>query len=175
MAMAENLGIEEPNAGAIAASPRIRLRQATEADCQVLWEWCNDATVRAHSFESEAISFAEHRRWLARKIADPGCLLFIACNGGAAPLGQIRYDVKDGEAIVSVSVDEHVRGRGYGTEMLRVSAARMFAETNVKAIHAFIKPGNIESLGAFARCGYRMIGSLSLHEQPATHWVLERD
>ena len=175
MAMAENIGLEEHDAGAIAAAPRIRLRRATEADCQLLWEWCNDVTVRAHSFESEAISFAEHRRWLARKIADPDCMLFIACNGGAAPLGQIRYDLKDGEAIVSVSVDESVRGRGYGAEMLRVSAAKMFAETNVKAIHAFIKPDNIESLRAFARCNYRVIGSLRLHEQPATHWVLERD
>jgi RimJ/RimL family protein N-acetyltransferase len=76
---------------------------------------------------------------------------------------------------VSVSVDESVRGRGYGTEMLRVSAAEIFAETNVNAIHAFIKPDNVGSLRAFARCGYRRVGSLSLHEQPATHWVLERD
>jgi len=173
--MAENIGLEEHKIGGTAAAPRVRLRRATEADCQLLWEWCNDALVRAHSFDPETISFAEHRRWLGRKIADLRCVLLIACNGAAAPLGQVRYEVKDGAAIVSVSVDESVRGRGYGTEILRLSAAKMFAETTIKAIHAFIKPHNIASLRAFARCGYRTAGSLTLNEQPALHWVLERD
>jgi UDP-2,4-diacetamido-2,4,6-trideoxy-beta-L-altropyranose hydrolase len=173
--MAANIDLEEHNVSGIAAVPRLRLRRATEADCQLLWEWCNDSTVRAHSFDAQSVTFAEHRRWLGRKIADARCVLLIACNGGAAPLGQIRYDLKDGEAIVSVSVDERVRGSGYGTEMLRMSAAKIFAQTDVSAIHAFIKPDNTGSLRAFARCGYRMIGSLTLQEQPATHWLLERN
>jgi RimJ/RimL family protein N-acetyltransferase len=173
--MAENIGLEEHHVGGTVAAPRVRLRRATEADCQLLWEWCNDAMVRAHSFDSETISFAEHRRWLGRKITDLRCVLLIACNGDAAPLGQVRYEVKDGEAIVSISVDESVRGRGYGTEILRLSAAKMFAETTIRAIHAFIKPENIASLRAFARCGYLTTGSLTLNEHPALHWVLERD
>jgi len=175
MAMAENIGIEEVSIASIAAAPRLRLRRATEADCQLLWEWCNDPVVRAHSFASEAITFAEHRRWLARKIADQGCVIFIGCNGSGTAVGQIRYELRDDAAVVSISVDERVRGRGYGTDILRVTSEKIFAETKLREIHAFIKPDNHASLRVFARCGYRMIGSLTLHEQPALHWILERD
>jgi len=174
MAMAENIGIEI-DVRASAATPRVELRRATEADCQLLWEWCNDPMVRAHSFESEPITFAEHRRWLGRKVVDPRCALLIAASGDGMPIGQIRYDLTDDEAVVSVSVDESARGRGHGTELIRLSAEKIFADTSVKIIHAFIKPGNQVSLRAFERCGYRTIGRLAVHEQPALHLVLERD
>jgi len=174
MAMAENIGVEEVHIGRVAAGARLRLRRATGADCQLLWEWCNDAEVRARSFDSDPITFAEHRRWLARKLADPRCIFFIALNRSNVPIGQVRYDLDDESAVVSVSVDSRIRGHGLGAEIIRRSAEKIFSQTEVHTLNAFIKQGNEASVRAFEKSGYRAVGSVSMRDQPAIHLVLER-
>jgi UDP-2,4-diacetamido-2,4,6-trideoxy-beta-L-altropyranose hydrolase len=173
MGVAENL--VEPGGSACAAAPRVRLRPVTQGDCQLLWEWSNDSTVRAYSFESEPITFAEHRRWLGRKIADPQCRFFIALNEYSVAIGQVRYDLEEDRAIVSVSVDERLRGQNYGKEIIRASGEAVFAETDVSLISAFIKPENEVSIRVFGKCGYRMAGSVTIHGQPALRFIRERN
>jgi UDP-2,4-diacetamido-2,4,6-trideoxy-beta-L-altropyranose hydrolase len=172
MTMGENLTVAA-GTQRCAVTP-IRLRPVNEGDCQLLWEWCNDPAVRARSFNSDPITYAEHRRWLARKIANPDCIFFIASDERNVPLGQVRYDIEGEKAVVSVSVDDRVRGQGYGAEIIRRSAEKIFSETNVKNIHSYVKPDNEASIRAFEKSGYRAAGNVSMHDQPALHWILRR-
>ncbi len=57
---------------------RLQLGAVTESDLGLVWDWANDATTRASSFQSEPISWEEHQRWGQTKIADPNCYFWIA-------------------------------------------------------------------------------------------------
>jgi RimJ/RimL family protein N-acetyltransferase len=124
------------------------------SDCDLLWKWVNDPVVRAAAFCSDYISIEEHRRWFYGKLADPQCLLFVGVNGDGAPIGQVRFDVRDSEAEVDVSVAPNCRGHGYGVGLIRKGVQALRQEISVSAIQAFVKLENRASLQAFLNAGF---------------------
>lgn len=132
----------------------IELRRATYDDCSLVWKWANDRETRKASFSQEPILWDEHVRWFEGHLRDPAPLFFIATDNENKPLGQIRYAVKDNEAIVSFSMAPEYRNRGYGSELLRLAALKLFRETGVTEIIAFVKVENSISLRAFRNAGF---------------------
>ena len=91
----------------------LRLRQVQEKDCRLIWEWANDPDVRVVSFSPEPIPWEQHVRWFQSKINSPKCKFYIAMDGDI-PIGQVRYDIEGNEAVISISIDQRFRGKGYG-------------------------------------------------------------
>jgi UDP-2,4-diacetamido-2,4,6-trideoxy-beta-L-altropyranose hydrolase len=154
---------------------KFRLRRVREDDCRLIWEWANDPGVRVVSFSPEPIPWEKHVQWFESKLGDPYCLFLIALNGEDAPVGQIRFDVgqETQEAVVSVSVDQKYRGKGYGSTLIRMASRRLFDLFETKVIHAYIKPENIASIQAFARAGYKKAGMTEVHGHQALHMVFQ--
>lgn len=46
----------------------ISLREVTEADIGLLYEWINDPVCRKNSFNSHIITLEEHKDWFYRKL-----------------------------------------------------------------------------------------------------------
>ena len=88
---------------------RLELRRVNEGDADFLWHLANDPQVRAASFSADPISWETHVNWLKSKLNDPSCEFFIACNEEGAPVGQVRFDIKNQEAIISLSIKEEFR------------------------------------------------------------------
>ena len=153
---------------------RIRLRKACKDDERLLWEWANDAEVRSVSFTSDPIPWEDHVRWFDLKMQDPGCIIYIAVNPEDAAIGQIRYDLEEKDAVVSISIDGQYRGKGYGRDMLELSAERIFEERNVERIHAYIKTDNEASNRVFAKSGYEYYRQETICGFQANHFVKER-
>jgi RimJ/RimL family protein N-acetyltransferase len=137
--------------------PTLVLRPAGISDARLLWEWRNDPVVRANSFQSEPVAWKTHLAWLTRKLASPNCRLWIAECGGL-PVGQVRYDRDGALAEVSLSVAAPFRGRGLGAALLACSAPCAGRDLQVRRLVAFIKPGNLPSIRAFERAGFRPVG-----------------
>lgn len=150
----------------------IWVRPACAADCRLVWEWANDPGVRAVSFNTEAISWERHQEWFAAKLNDPACVLFIGLSGPGVPIGQVRYDINDKVAVLSVSVDSRVRGAGYGPALLRKSSESLFQRGNVEKIHAYIRHGNDASYKALAKAGYQKVADTVVHGQAVSLLVL---
>ena len=83
----------------------IWLRPAGAEDCRLIWEWANEPTVRSASFSTEAIPWERHQQWFAAKLNDPGCAFFIGVNESGVPIGQLRCDMSDRTAVISISLD----------------------------------------------------------------------
>jgi UDP-2,4-diacetamido-2,4,6-trideoxy-beta-L-altropyranose hydrolase len=150
----------------------LRLRKARENDCRLLWEWRNDPAVRAVSFFSEPIPWKNHIEWFRSKLNDPGCILYIATNSDGIPIGQIRYEIKGREAIVSISIEKNSRGKSYGSTLLELSAHEVFGTSQITTIHAYVKEKNESSIRVFEKAGYRHIGAAKIKEQNAVHLIL---
>ncbi len=147
------------------------LRPAEPKDCRQVWEWANDPEVRAVSFNTEPIPWESHTRWFEARRSDPDCVFLIADNSSGAPIGQVRFDLNNAEAVISVSVDRRARGRGFGSELIRRASQRLHEERQVCVIHAFTKPENAASIRAFERAGYRKVGSTQVGAHPAIELI----
>src|SRR6266542_4642209 len=133
--------------------PVVTLRPAELSDGARLLEWRNEPTTRAVSLTPEQVSAEDHRAWLASKLADSRCALFIILAD--EPIGQVRLDRLDGElAEVSIGLAPEARGRGVGREALRLAAAEAGDRLGVKVLTARIRVENEPSLRSFAAAGF---------------------
>jgi len=154
---------------------RLRLRNARTEDCQMLWEWANDADVRAASFSTDAIPWAVHVSWFSNKIGNNGSRIFIAEDDQGSPVGQIRFDIDGREAEVNISVAKEKRGRGFAVPAIEAAVHKLFAEVDCDLVHAFVKPENIASMRAFQRAGFVQAGRKRVRGSLALHFVCRRN
>jgi RimJ/RimL family protein N-acetyltransferase len=153
----------------------LRFRRVTTSDSRLIWEWAQDASVRAVSFSTEPIPWEGHVKWFEEKLTDLDCLFLIAENGQSREVGQIRYDLQGAEAVVSISLAPSARGKGYGTAMIAESAAEAFTRPGIVRLCAYTKPDNHASIRAFLKAGYSIIGGTEIKSQPAIEFVLTRE
>lgn len=134
---------------------KLYLRNVTEKDKELLFQWANDSDVRKNSFISKNISEKEHERWFRRVMEDDNVKQYIFMEDENA-VGQIRFDIKDECAIISYSISCNNRGRGLASEMIKAAEKKILEDRpDVKIITAEVKPENYLSLKVFERLGYR--------------------
>lgn len=130
------------------------LRIATEEDMDLLFEWANEASVRANSFSTSMIPYEEHKSWYKRIMSRTDCRQYIYMYGGQA-VGQIRVSVSEDVAEVSYSICAGMRGMGHGKNMLQCLSRQMKCDyPQVQKLVAKVKPGNTASAKAFSDTGY---------------------
>ena len=133
-------------------------RRANVADAALLWRWANDPETRRRSFTKTAIPWDDHVAWLGKRLASDRAAIWIFSDG-AEPVGQVRADVDDDAADVSIVVAPEHRGRGCGKAMLAagVRLLRQDFGRNI-AVRALVLDDNATSLRIFTACGFRAVG-----------------
>lgn len=131
------------------------IRSATEQDCRLIWEWRNEKEARLASFHTEPIPFENHVQWFRKKLNDPRTRILIGIDASGTPVGYVRFDLRDGDAEISVGIDKGHRGKSYGCQMIRKGSKRILSSCeDIARVVAQIKPGNPKSLGAFEKAGF---------------------
>ena len=160
----------------------LSVRPVADEDCRLLWEWVNDPGVREAAFQSHLIPWEEHEAWFHKKCGDSRCVMYIVMDQAQHPVGQVRFETQeDGStAEISISMTSEYRGRGYGTEAVRIACAAFARATGIKQGLAYIKPWNIASVRTFEKTGFTSLGrrqvrgyeavcmSLDMSRQPVT-------
>ena len=120
-------------------SADLTVRRACKNDCRLLWEWANDPGVRAASFHTSKIPWAEHAAWFAQKLDSADALIYIAEDQHGKPVGQFRLEwLRDGNARVDVSVAPERRGSGIAALLILKAAQAAFRETELLRLHAYV-------------------------------------
>src|SRR5262249_26260161 len=123
-------------------SAAMRLRPVADEDCRRVWEWANDPAVRAVSFSPEPIPWERHVDWFRGRLRDRHCFYFIGSNGVEDPVGQVRCELTQDEAVLSISLAPGCRGQGYGPRLIWLACEEVFRTSSAAAIHAYIKGDN---------------------------------
>jgi len=150
----------------------VKLRQVTEKDCRLIWNWANDPQVRAGSFSTDSIPYENHRQWFESKLNDPSCFFYIAENRNGEPVGQVRFDFEGKEATISISLDREFRDKGYGSKLIQLAAKKISDVSEVDKIHAYIKKENTASLKSFQEAGFQDLKVAKVDNQQAFHLIL---
>lgn len=151
------------------------LRRAREEDCRLIWEWANEPEARAVSFSTALIPWEVHQQWFAAHIKSPACLFYLAANSHKTPVGQIRFEIEDANALVSVSLAREARGSGYGAALIRRGAEQCFADSEVNVIRASIKQDNEPSVRAFLNAGFTADGATEVAGQIVRLFLMRRE
>jgi len=141
------------------------------ADASLLWRWANDAETRRRSFHPTPIPYGDHVAWLEARLAAETSSLWIASDE-QGPVGQVRLDVTDGVAEVSLAVAPERRGQGLGTAMLREALAAAAGQWRGLRLRAQVFADNVASLRLFRRCGFREVETRQVSGAPVV--VFER-
>lgn len=128
------------------------LRRACEADVVSYFNWANDPEVRRNAIHTEAIPWATHQAWFAKKLSDPKSHLYVLDAAGL-PVGQIRFDREGDEAGIDYSLDSIVRGRGWGARLVSLGMALMDRIEPVR-LRAEVKAENEASRSVFSGLGF---------------------
>jgi UDP-2,4-diacetamido-2,4,6-trideoxy-beta-L-altropyranose hydrolase len=153
---------------------KLRIRRTVQDDCRILWEWANDPEVVAASFSSGPIPWEAHVAWFRAKLSDPWAILYTGTYVTDEPVGQVRFQQAGPRATLSIGLAKGFRGRGLGRTLLFLACERLFRESKVEAIDAYVKPDNETSIGLFSNSGFRRLGTESVRNQSAIHFVFER-
>jgi L-amino acid N-acyltransferase YncA len=138
---------------AVARDP-VTLRRAAHDDCERIGMWNFAPDVRARSRRAEAVAYAQHARWFARRLADGVAPIWVIEDRGA-PVGVLRLDpVERGRARISIALAAEARGRGVGRAAI-AAACRSWR----RPIVAEIFDDNLASRACFAACGFRAVGA----------------
>lgn len=131
------------------------IRLANEGDLRAVFELANEESVRVNSFHSERIGLDNHKKWFTKKITDPNYLFLIA-ELDSHFAGQVRFEIKDDNAVVGISLLPTERGKGVATKLLKQGIDYLTEHhPNIKTVKAFIKPDNQASIKLFERVGFK--------------------
>lgn len=132
------------------------LRNVTQQDIELLFEWANDYAVRKNSFNTEQILFEDHVRWFNKMMSDEDVLQFIMMVDDT-PVGQIRFVINKDEAEIGYSIAKEYRGKGYGHKILQLSTALVSEEyPGIHKLIAKVKPDNAASNKLFLNEQYEI-------------------
>lgn len=131
------------------------LKKVTRNDMDLLYEWANDSEVRKNAFHTEPIPYENHVKWFAKMLADVSVHQYILYQE-EVPVGQIRLNVEDGEALIDYSISAKHRGKGYGSALLELVKKRIATDkiSNVTKLVGQVKYENTASARAFEKCGF---------------------
>ena len=136
----------------------ITLRPASTGDCRALWEWRNEPLTREASFQTDGIPYERHVEWFSKKLDSPDTRIWIVQDERSRRVGYVRFQIQDGEAEISVSLDPAERGKGYGSAAVRMATDSFLASRQAGRVKAYIKPGNPASVRSFEKAGFETVG-----------------
>lgn len=123
-------------------------------DIELLYEWANDEECRNNSFNSDSISFDEHKTWFYEKINSDTTYFWIYYRENC-PVGQLRLEYHNKIMTISYSISKSYRGRGYAKKLLKHMEEHIRClNLEIEYVSAKVKFTNIPSQKVFESLGY---------------------
>lgn len=133
----------------------ITIRKANAEDSMLLLNWANDKEVREQSYNTSAILPADHEKWYNEKLTDRDSFIYLLTLD-ERQIAQIRFQVKEGKAILGYLVDKEFRRKGIGTTILSKGVEAFTNEFSKRiAIVGFVKFSNIASQRSFEKLRFQ--------------------
>lgn len=134
----------------------IEIRNATESDTSVLFEWRNHPSIRAVSRNPELIDWDAHCSWFGSVLNDKDRELLIGYIGDE-PIGVVRFDMAGDIAEVSIYLVPEVGFTGQGRNLL-LSAERWLVvnRSDIRTVRAEVLGANAASQRLFLGADYRV-------------------
>lgn len=147
----------------------IRLREITINDIDLVFEWSNERQTRENSFNSEDISYEEHKQWFERKLKDKNSVYYI-CEVENTPSAFLRFDINEDKIVIGINLDIKFRGKNLSYLFLSKGCACIAASQNLPIV-AYIKSSNIPSIKSFEKAGFQKSREIKINNIDSFEYI----
>jgi RimJ/RimL family protein N-acetyltransferase len=134
------------------------LREVSETDKILLFNWTNDQEVRKWSFEKDPISLNEHEVWFEKKLIASNVLIWIFEDHNS-PVGMVRLEREDNNVYLNYLLATQSRGKGLASSMLKMSMLKVSTYWQNIKVFAYTLPANIASIKSLEKAGFTLESS----------------
>lgn len=166
----------EPGGG-VMHSEQVRLRPLRHADAPLLHEWITDRELVILNSAFHPVSEADHEAWVTSMMAKrPDLVIFVieerstAAAIGTCQLLDINWRHRSAELQIRIG-DTACRGRGLGTEAVRLLCEFGFADLNLHRIYLHVFATNDRAIAAYVKAGFVREGLLRQAAHIDGQWV----
>lgn len=136
----------------------LNLRKVNITDLDLTYTWATNSKIRLFSFQQHEITKEEHTQWFLKKLKDTNCYFLIA-EYEEVFVGSIRFDLKEGETMISYLLDPAYHGLGLGQLILKkgiewLMMANIKASKPINVLRGEVMKTNIPSIKVFERLGF---------------------
>jgi len=146
-------------------SANVTLAPLTSADCVLLWQWINDREQVLFNSSYKPVSESQHQSWFEAIQQRTDLLVFgirlVKTNQliGSCQLHSINFVSRTAELQIRLgSVTD--RGKGYGTEAVRLLLQFAFADLNLRRVFLHVFATNSRAIKAYEKAGFVSEGKL---------------
>ena len=146
-------------------SADIALTPLTPADSPVLYQWINDREQVLFNAAYKPVSESQHQAWFASIQQREDVVIFgirLLETGqliGSCQLHSINFVNRTAELQIRIGSPAD-RGKGHGTEAVRLLLQFGFSDLNLNRIHLHVFAGNPRAIAAYEKCGFVREGLL---------------
>lgn len=144
-----------------------RKAQNNKIDCDMIFSLSNDPLVRANSFNTKPIEYADHCEWFSKTLADKNTLFFLVFSDENEKdfVGQIRFNresEKSTECVISLSITEQFRGKHIACDFIKLGIEELKKNWhNVETVVAEVKDENAASNKLFIKEGFELVSKVN--------------
>ena len=159
-----------------------QVRQATQADTQMIWQWRNHIDVRRWMFGQDEIALADHEKWYGKQLDHANVHLLIFEVAGE-PMGLVNVTQMTVDKYQTLQLaNTHApnpnektaswgfylspnspKGQGLGFALGVLAIAQIFNTTDIGKITAQVLAYNTASLALHRKLGFSETGVLKQH------------
>ena len=154
----------------------IRLDVPRPSDSAALFEWINDAETVSFNASYRPVGLSGHEEWFAGLNRDSSRVFFAIRNGqdliGSLQLVDIHPLNQTAELIVRIGSREQ-RGKGFGTEALKLAVAFAFADLNLQRVWLRVFADNARAIASYKKVGFTEEGTMRRASWIKGAWVDE--
>ena len=138
----------------------IFIEKATLDYLKPVFKLSNSDYVRKYSISKSKITWDAHRVWFSSIIESSNDVFHVVLDEENNFLGQVRFNMQEETATVSISLTEQLLGKGKSKQILHANIEFLFREyIDIKQIDAFISPENKASLKLFQSLGFTKVST----------------
>ncbi|GGL93467.1 hypothetical protein GCM10010099_07120 [Streptomyces cinereus] len=156
-----------------------QVRQATQADTQMIWQWRNHIDVRRWMFGQDEIALADHEKWYRKQLDHTNVHLLIFEVAGE-PMGLVNVTQMTVDKYQTLNAAKNTandnsaswgfylspnspKGQGLGFALGVLAIAQIFNTTDIDKITAQVLAYNTASLALHRKLGFSETGVLKQH------------
>ena len=152
---------------------KLTIRKAESKDVDLLYNWSNDELVRKQSFTSNSIPYSTHCKWFNGKLESNRSFIFIV-ETDKNPVGIVRFESEEESSTIGISIDKLFRGKGLGSEMIKIGVNEYFKEKELPIL-ASIKKDNMASIKSFEKAGFSYLRNEKINAVEGVVYQLKKD
>lgn len=154
---------------------RTILRYAEKSDMMLYFEWANEEETRRNSINRDKILLKNHKTWFFNKLVDPYYAMYLLCYN-EIPVGNIRFEIKENQAVLSYSIANDYRRKGLGIIILKKGISKfLYDYPQVSSINGYVHRNNLASINSFIKVGFAINENCPANIDNFNYYSLNRE